>query len=144
MVVEAYLLGRCTPANNLIFRTPVWVSSHALRVITPQLQPKIQNFLDGYLLTVSITISQAGEFDYSGACWTGNVGATHCSPLSQMNMKIARPQLTLSFQYCVGSQALKALKEQKVKSILINPNVGALQPRISYHISKAVWNMFRE
>ncbi len=33
------------------------------------------------------------------------------------------------FRHGVGSQALKALKEQKVKSILINPNVGALEPQ---------------
>ncbi|KAM3439528.1 hypothetical protein NHJ13734_003693 [Beauveria thailandica] len=59
-----------------------------------------------------LAIGQAGEFDYSGA-----------SPLNSSH-SVQMSQLT---PVTPGSQALKALKEAGVASVLINPNIATIQ-----------------
>lgn len=58
-----------------------------------------------------LSIGQAGEFDYSGVRKSA----------AFRKLKHAK------FRGCIGSQALKALKEEKVASVLINPNIATIQ-----------------
>ena len=57
-----------------------------------------------------LSIGQAGEFDYSG-----------------MFISRWRMSMLLISQTWIGSQALKALKEAGVQSVLINPNIATIQ-----------------
>jgi carbamoyl-phosphate synthase large subunit len=59
-----------------------------------------------------LSIGQAGEFDYSGT-------------------SRARPRLTS------GSQAIKALRESNISTVLINPNIATIQT--SHHLANEIY-----
>ena len=61
-----------------------------------------------------LSIGQAGEFDYSGA--------------------LAPEDMPLMF---LGSQAIKALRESNILTILINPNIATIQT--SHHLANEIY-----
>lgn len=80
-----------------------------------------------------LSIGQAGEFDYSGMCLNRGTFAFgkeseqyYTGSLCQELMKTMTTKHILT-AYCIGSQALKALKEAGVASVLINPNIATIQ-----------------
>ena len=60
-----------------------------------------------------LSIGQAGEFDYSG-----RHRASHCAQEAPKHAMLTQTP---------GSQALKALKEAGIKSVLLNPNIATIQ-----------------
>lgn len=72
-----------------------------------------------------LSIGQAGEFDYSGSSLKSRRAQLAQSDESRHG-KIRTCSLTI-YVHHTGSQALKALKEAGVSSVLINPNIATIQ-----------------
>lgn len=81
-----------------------------------------------------LSIGQAGEFDYSG--WFIHISLFGTSYFGRQSPELGwRPSSKEFFLdtaiiltcFHIGSQALKALKEAGVSSILINPNIATIQ-----------------
>lgn len=69
-----------------------------------------------------LAIGQAGEFDYSG-----EFAVLTRETINLGNKRKKKNNCADLLGFWTGSQALKALKEAGVKSVLINPNIATIQ-----------------
>ncbi|KAL8969994.1 MAG: hypothetical protein Q9197_004054 [Variospora fuerteventurae] len=144
-------LATCRQFTPLHHKTPLILyprtrnlTSSAPQRITGQEAPSAQAYISSGILggnknlvdvkkvivigSGGLSIGQAGEFDYSGRSWQSlprisYVSTRHlrgCGTHCQSNCN-------LTGLNHIGSQALKALKEANVASVLINPNIATIQ-----------------
>ena len=134
------LLGNQILSNHRISVPKPWrnFSTSKWRALTGQEAPSAQAYLQSGVITGAknlvdvkkvlvigsggLSIGQAGEFDYSGMQLV-----VKCSSHGEGRFVTnSTPRLLLKL-LTIGSQALKALKEANVTSILMNPNIATIQ-----------------
>lgn len=96
-------------------------------VIKPKVNVDVKKVL--VIGSGGLAIGQAGEFDYSGEFLLHGSPPCHLLPLpsqTHYSLSLYRAYLLTTPRF-IGAQALKALKEAGVASVLINPNIATIQ-----------------
>lgn len=76
-----------------------------------------------------LSIGQAGEFDYSGSQVREYMYTVHAyiDHKEYLVLKVfVKDSMTTSYEYWL-SQAIKALKEEGIQTVLVNPNIATVQ-----------------
>jgi carbamoyl-phosphate synthase large subunit len=112
--------------------------SELARRISAKVLPKIDRPDVKRVMVVGsggLSIGQAGEFDYSG---TRPLFKLATLSLAAQAYRLLLPYLSPPpLPLPIGSQAIKALKESNIETILINPNIATIQT--SHHLASEVY-----
>jgi len=113
-MIEHFKKDSFTSANHYVNNAIGNINKKFTKPQEPFLRPKKVLVLG----SGGLSIGQAGEFDYSGKL--------NLSSIRSMLLYKAINITKQTFQF-TGSQALKALKEESITTILINPNIATVQ-----------------
>jgi carbamoyl-phosphate synthase large subunit len=133
--VAAPAVGNYTPTDGPTLNSP----SELARRISAKVLPKLEKPDVKKVLVVGsggLSIGQAGEFDYSGKFRSfSQFGDVHSRRRRRRipQADVRYPNLPIH----TGSQAIKALRESQIETILINPNIATIQT--SHHLASQVY-----
>lgn len=132
--VAAPAVGNYTPTDGPTLNSP----SELARRISAKVLPKLEKPDVKKVLVVGsggLSIGQAGEFDYSGKFRSisqfGDVPSRRRRRIPQADVRYQNLPIH------TGSQAIKALRESQIETILINPNIATIQT--SHHLASQVY-----